>query len=368
MSSDEKESRVVVVCSSNNGRGIYRYALMLARFIRGASMLLAPKSGRAVMWEIGGIVRHTKELKSAELVVFCNTRISPLLRWTLSGKKVAVVVHDLMDTLYEERDRRGYLMREIGRFPIRAINTLLMLISYRRANMVIVNSKTTKDELERHRSLRGKKDIIIFTPEGSFTENEIDCNIISNESKGIELIAVTGVAQNKRHQEYFRLVADLVENGIDDFKLTLVGIDATELSPYCLDIYKRHKQHLVLARRISNESLLASYLGADIFLSVSTNEGYGIPLADALGFGLEVVARRIKAYEEVRDSLDISGRVVLFDRYEEFLSLVCQKIGGRRDVVDKAIEVIERKKAYKSYIKGVRLKNMQQVDERLRLG
>ena len=100
--------RSLIVCSSPNGRGIYRYARGLARV--GSVPILCPKTKSGFMlWEQLGLIGHLSDILRARYVFFANTRVSPLLWPFIDWKRTVVVMHDLMMTV----DFRYLLEEEI---------------------------------------------------------------------------------------------------------------------------------------------------------------------------------------------------------------------------------------------------------------
>ena len=109
---------------------------------------------------------------------------------------------------------------------------------------------------------------------------------------GIDLLFVGRLAPNKRQEQLIRLVAAL-RSGIDpDARLILVG------GPGPLS-YVRALHRLAdsiapgavtFTGAVSDAALVAHYAAADVFVSASEHEGFGLPLVEAMHAGVPIVA------------------------------------------------------------------------------
>ncbi len=116
---------------------------------------------------------------------------------------------------------------------------------------------------------------------------------VSGESGGqATLLFVGRLSPNKCQQDLVGVLAGVVALGVDA-RLVLVGgvsssgfVDAVVGLAEGLGLGDR----VVLAGSVSEGELVGLYEGADVFVSVSEHEGFCVPVVEALGFGLPVVA------------------------------------------------------------------------------
>jgi glycosyltransferase involved in cell wall biosynthesis len=106
------------------------------------------------------------------------------------------------------------------------------------------------------------------------------------------LLFVGRLSPNKCQQDLVGVLAGVVALGVDA-RLVLVGgvsssgfVDAVVALAEGLGVSDR----LVVAGSVSEAELVGFYESADVFVSVSEHEGFCVPVVEALGFGLPVVA------------------------------------------------------------------------------
>ncbi len=105
------------------------------------------------------------------------------------------------------------------------------------------------------------------------------------------ILAVGAVSDRKAYPLLVEALASLKPLG---WRLTIAG--STTLSPVATDQLRSAIEaagcsgRIRLAGAVADDELAALYAGADLFVSASLHEGYGMALADALAYGLPVVA------------------------------------------------------------------------------
>ena len=99
-------------------------------------------------------------------------------------------------------------------------------------------------------------------------------------------------------------------------RLVLAGAGASDAVAYrsdILDRIDRHglSQHVVLTGALSDEALHDWYSAADLYVSLSRHEGFGVPLIEAMAYAIPVVALRVGAVPAT-----LSGAGVLLETSE----------------------------------------------------
>lgn len=112
------------------------------------------------------------------------------------------------------------------------------------------------------------------------------------EKRGIDLLFVGRLAPNKGHEHLIRTVAALRSSADPNTRLFLVGGEGPKLYMRAL---RRLADQLapdavVFTGPVSDRELAAHYATADIFLSTSEHEGFGLPLFEAMRADLPVIA------------------------------------------------------------------------------
>ena len=302
------QDSIMVICSSPNGRGIHQYAKTLHANISESVLISCPwMPGYYLLWELLGIAFSGSKIWEASHVVFCNTRISPLLWPLLRRDKVTVVVHDLMDTS-QGSDQDIDRMNPFRWIKVKA-NTILIRQSVERAGRVISNSAYTRSRLTAWLE-SSCPPVHVLHPPPSFeaVDAERRINLVksvkSRAEDVINVLAVAGVTANKSLPDYFTWHQEVSRLTSRPIRLTLYGVRFSDLSLGQRDYVVEMAGLISLEYKRDQDVLLQDYLKCDFLISLSREEGFGIPVADAIGFGIRVIARNIKAYEEQQSGLD----------------------------------------------------------------
>ncbi|MBO0704076.1 MAG: glycosyltransferase family 4 protein [Candidatus Dormibacteraeota bacterium] len=142
----------------------------------------------------------------------------------------------------------------------------------------------------------GVPEVVVIPPyltPGRATEPQPELLEELRETKrGLDLLFVGRLAPNKGHEHLIRLTS-VIRSAIEpDVRLFLVGGPGPPA-------YMRALRRLIdqiapgavlLTGGVSDEALAAYYATADVFVSTSQHEGFGIPLLEAMRAGVPIVA------------------------------------------------------------------------------
>jgi len=139
-----------------------------------------------------------------------------------------------------------------------------------------------------------------------------DADILAALKNGDTNILFVGrITPNKRQQDLIRIFSFYLEGFNPNARMYLVG--EREHFPaysYSLEQLSRElgiEDRVVLTGKVTDDELRAYYSGSHLFLCMSEHEGFGVPLVEALYFGLPIVARAAGA---VPDTLGKAGILV----------------------------------------------------------
>lgn len=177
----------------------------------------------------------------------------------------------------------------------------LLLEAVKRAVCVITPSQYTADQLVKHGGL-GKEKLRII-PEGV----DLPLALMASEErarereqlvgKGNELVLCVGVLQTRKNiLNALRALQFLP----DSYRLVLVGGDGYG-SETIHEFIRREKlaSRVLRLGHVSRDRLASLYQAASVLLFPSLEEGFGLPVLEAMAHGLPVVASRASSLPEV---------------------------------------------------------------------
>ena len=156
-------------------------------------------------------------------------------------------------------------------------------------------SKASKAELVRR--LGARSDNIAVLPLGG-SEPPAQVSLTGRQLSSAPVILTVGTLRpHKNHQTIIRALA-LRE--LRDATLILVGADAGEQDRLRAEAERLEvSERLVIAGKASDAELRDYSRRADVYVSASLYEGFGLPLMEAMEAGLPIACSRIPAHEEV---------------------------------------------------------------------
>lgn len=151
------------------------------------------------------------------------------------------------------------------------------------------------------------------------------------------LLFVGRLAPNKRQEDLVKLLFFL-RRIHPQARLTLVG-DRWEMgydrwvAQLAADL--NVAEGLELAGKVSHEALLAHYRAANLYVSMSEHEGFGVPLIESMLLGLPVVAYGSTAVPETMGGAGVVFHHKEFEHLAELVAIIHEDAPLRRRVVEK---------------------------------
>jgi L-malate glycosyltransferase len=181
----------------------------------------------------------------------------------------------------------------------------------------------------------------LFDPDSLRSRRDMD---LANEMRaerargGSDWLFVGRVTPSKAQEDLIKALACYREMSDPRARLHLVGSWMGEDYPRALERYAR-RLGLGDAVRITGsvtEGALATYFTeSDVFVCASEHEGFCIPILEAMGFGLPVVAFDAGAVAETAGT----GAVILEDKSPLVLATAVERVLGEPQLRDRLIEM-----------------------------
>ena len=122
---------------------------------------------------------------------------------------------------------------------------------------------------------------------------KVNQNIIKKYQEFFNIIFVGRVVQNKAQHQLLDVAYALKNKGIENFKIHIIGGASEPLYMNYLQEYAKSLNILDVVSikgKISDEALASYYTLADLYLSLSEHEGFGMPLVEAMKYDVPVIA------------------------------------------------------------------------------
>ena len=136
----------------------------------------------------------------------------------------------------------------------------------------------------------------------SVTYNGISAQMMAERrGRGIEkekiILAVGTFSKRKNHQN---LVKAFLESRIkDEYQLVIIGDRNKVFAETGIDENLLTRENIKIYERLSSEELIGMYAKAEILVSLSVYEGFGIPVLEGLYSGCKVICSDISVYREL---------------------------------------------------------------------
>ena len=165
----------------------------------------------------------------------------------------------------------------------------------KKADKVITVSATTQKRL--YDLKLGLNNIEVFNP--GLDVSKIEGNIDRKLHLKSKLLFV-GTIEQRKGIIYLIKALNLISG---EYELNIIGEESNSKDYYelILDTVKQNKleDKVFFRGKVSREELRNYFINSSIFVFPSLWEGYGMVIAEAMAYGLPIVATRIKAIEEL---------------------------------------------------------------------
>ncbi len=226
---------------------------------------------KGYLWEQIELPAYLKKQGFPLLINFCNT--APLLY-----KNQIVTIHDLAFMHHPEWFSKNFAC--VYRYLIPRI--------VKRAKQVITVSETIKKQLQDFFKIDVHKIAVI--------RNGLQADMLKSNPNGTkEKIVFTVSSINPRKNLQTLIKAFEIAN-LPDYKLIISG---TRNAVFGKENFARANSQIEFTGYLSNEYLIEHYRKAEIFVSLSHDEGFGIPVLESAHFNCKLLLSDIPVYHEL---------------------------------------------------------------------
>lgn len=218
------------------------------------------------------------------------------LRLSNQGTRIWFLIYDLLPISYPD-----YFPDGIPEMHSAWLNNLLKI-----ANVICI-SKTVQGSLERyineHRISRtGLSNIQVYLGSDLMEKLVENSNRPRNEKKP-KLIAVGTLEPRKGYEDILFVCEKLWSVG-HVFELHFIGKKGWKSNSLIEKVEKQIEKNIDFFwhYRASDEELFEHYATCDALIAASFDEGYGLPIVEAMSRGKEVFARKIEVFQEILGS------------------------------------------------------------------
>ncbi len=236
--------------------------------------------------ELEPVVHHASKLEDrpGDLLLFHHSLGYRNLHWLkrVAARKVLVYHNITPDFLLPEGDLRE--LSRLGRNQLQEVRSLF--------EASIGDSEENAQELEAlgYRDVRVLPLLVDLDRSGAHPPNR---GLVNSLQDSVNILFVGRIAENKRQADLLDCFNLYHRHFEPRARLHLVGSTTSRgyLSAIRRKVSELDLESVVsLPGKVSEEDLAAYYQVADVYLSLSEHEGFGMPLIEAMAMGVPVVA------------------------------------------------------------------------------
>jgi len=178
---------------------------------------------------------------------------------------------------------------------------LMLQSAVKRASKVIAVSEHTKNDLIDLYRIQAEKIDVIYHGYKKFNQNENEKGIL-NKSK-IKKPYILFVGERRPHKNIENLIYafhKLTKKECNDLQLVIVGKKYTHYKkPEQLIDRLKLKDKIILTDSITDAELVQLYKNSELFILPSFYEGFGMPILEAMSFGVPVLGSNTTSIPEI---------------------------------------------------------------------
>ena len=278
---------------------------------------------------------HELAPSSHDMILIHHSMGHDLEQWVLGlpGKKV-LVYHNITPPHFFAKDSPLHHYARLGRQQLERFRPAM--------HAAIAVSPINAAELKE----LGYADITVIpllVDTSAVQNKKWDLSLANAAADQFTILFVGRVTPNKCQHDLIAMVSHLKEMLTHPFELVLVG-GYEETDPYYQGLQRQIRQNglspfVRFTGKISDEQLHGWYRAADLFISMSEHEGFGVPLIEAMAFDLPVVA-----YKSSNIPHTLGGAGILLTRKDPVETAALVKLIATDRALQRAIVTRQRRR------------------------
>jgi glycosyltransferase involved in cell wall biosynthesis len=195
--------------------------------------------------------------------------------------KKVITVHDLFFK---------YMTKNLNSTKLFFKNAIL------KSDKIISVSKYTKSEILKYYKIDKNKINVIYE---SYDKNLYKYISKKNMSSPIKILCVGTINKRKNFTQIVKVIP-VIKDVFGDIKLTIIGNKGDDYENLLRTIkdFKLEKD-IIVSGYVSNDELAGEYRKSDLFLYISKEEGFGLPILEAFASGVPVVTSENSSTKEI---------------------------------------------------------------------
>lgn len=224
--------------------------------------------------------------------------LTDFIKWKFYGAKFVWLLHDILPLTHPE----WFTFNNTRNFKI-WFNSLLLL-----SNQILCVSQTVKNQViefaqVHHSPLPNCTVIPLGYRFNSIDDEQRASAVVSPLCQSLQpyILMVSTLEPRKGHKEIIETFTYLWQAEYTDINLVLVGKQGWNVQKLILEIEQNafYNKHLFWLTEVTDVQLIDLYLHAKGTIMASLDEGFGLPLIEAIGMNKHILLRNIPIFREV---------------------------------------------------------------------
>ena len=251
-------------------------------------------------------------------LIFSPTPTLPII--SKKNIKKVITVHDLFFK---------YMESQVSTTKLFFKNAILQ------SDKIISVSKYTKSELLKLYKINQSKITVIYE---SYNKDLFTTRKKTTHSNEIHILSVGTINKRKNFTQIIKIIP-IIKDKFGNTKLKIIGKPGDDYQNLINTIKDfKLENNIIIPGYVSESDLAKEYSNADLFLYISHEEGFGLPILEAFASGTPVVTSQNSATEEIgknaaiivdpNNLMDIADGVIeALKRKDDLIKLGLEEIG-----------------------------------------